>query len=46
LADECICAIAPDDFRAVGNWYENFEQTDDDEVCELLARAAQREVGS
>ncbi len=21
IADECVCAIAPEDFRAVGLWY-------------------------
>jgi putative phosphoribosyl transferase len=41
IADECICAVTPDHFRAVGLWYDDFEQTDDDEVCHLLARAAQ-----
>jgi len=41
IADECICAVTPDHFRAVGLWYDDFEQTDDDEVCTLLARAAQ-----
>jgi putative phosphoribosyl transferase len=40
LADECVCAIAPEDFRAVGLWYDDFAQTGDDEVCDLLARAA------
>jgi len=41
IADQCICAVTPDHFRAVGLWYDDFEQTDDDEVCSLLARAAQ-----
>jgi putative phosphoribosyl transferase len=41
IADECICAVIPDHFRAVGLWYDDFEQTDDDEVCTLLARSAQ-----
>jgi putative phosphoribosyl transferase len=41
IADECICAITPEHFRAVGLWYDDFEQTDDDEVCTLLARSAQ-----
>lgn len=40
IADECVCAIAPDDFRAVGFWYDDFTQTGDEEVCELLTRAA------
>jgi predicted phosphoribosyltransferase len=39
LADDCICAITPEPFRAVGIWYEDFAQTEDDEVGELLARA-------
>jgi putative phosphoribosyl transferase len=42
IADECICAVSPEHFRAVGLWYEDFAQTDDDEVCELLIRAATR----
>jgi predicted phosphoribosyltransferase len=40
IADECICALTPEPFRAVGLWYEDFSQTDDDEVRDLLARAA------
>ncbi len=39
LADDCICAFTPEPFRAVGLWYEDFTQTEDDEVAELLARA-------
>jgi putative phosphoribosyl transferase len=39
LADDCICAMTPEPFRAVGLWYEDFSQTSDDEVAELLARA-------
>jgi predicted phosphoribosyltransferase len=40
IADECICTVTPEPFRAVGLWYEDFSQTEDDEVAELLARAA------
>jgi predicted phosphoribosyltransferase len=36
--DEVVCAITPDPFVAVGLWYEDFSQTSDDEVRELLAR--------
>jgi predicted phosphoribosyltransferase len=36
--DEVICAITPEPFHAVGLWYEDFSQTTDEEVCELLAR--------
>lgn len=42
IADECICAIAPDDFRAVGMWYDDFGQTSDAEVCDVLAQAARK----
>src|SRR5205823_10022164 len=38
--DETICATTPEFFRAVGQFYEDFSQTTDDEVRELLARAA------
>ena len=39
-ADETICASAPAFFQAVGQYYEDFSQTSDEEVRELLARAA------
>src|SRR5881396_309798 len=39
-ADEVICASEPEFFQAVGQYYEDFSQTSDDEVRELLARAA------
>jgi predicted phosphoribosyltransferase len=38
--DDVICAVTPVPFHAVGLWYEDFSQTSDDEVRELLARAA------
>ena len=40
--DETVCAMAPEWLQAVGQFYEDFSQTSDDEVRELLARAAQR----
>src|SRR5205814_10534534 len=39
-ADEVVCASAPEFFQAVGQYYEDFSQTSDEEVSELLARAA------
>jgi predicted phosphoribosyltransferase len=39
--DEVICAVTPEPFYAVGNWYEDFSQTSDEEVRELLERAAE-----
>jgi putative phosphoribosyl transferase len=38
-ADEVVCAMTPEFFVAVGVWYENFPQTTDEEVAELLERA-------
>jgi putative phosphoribosyl transferase len=42
--DEVICAVTPEPFYAVGMWYEDFTQTTDEEVRELLARAAHRQA--
>ncbi|MEU9085679.1 phosphoribosyltransferase family protein [Streptomyces sp. NPDC048357] len=39
-ADEVVCLSTPHAFRAVGEWYEDFSQTPDEEVVALLARAA------
>ncbi len=36
--DRIICINIPVPFRAVGDWYLNFHQTTDAEVCELLSR--------
>jgi putative phosphoribosyl transferase len=44
--DDIVCAVTPQPFHGVGMWYEDFSQTTDDEVRELLARAAGREAGS
>jgi putative phosphoribosyl transferase len=41
VADETVCATAPEFFQAVGQYYEDFSQTSDEEVRELLARAAE-----
>jgi predicted phosphoribosyltransferase len=37
--DETICAFRPESFHGVGQFYEDFSQTSDEEVRELLARA-------
>jgi predicted phosphoribosyltransferase len=39
VADEAVCARTPDPFYSVGLWYDDFSQTSDEEVRELLARA-------
>jgi predicted phosphoribosyltransferase len=38
--DEIICVSMPEPFYGVGAWYEDFGQTTDEEVCELLDKAA------
>jgi putative phosphoribosyl transferase len=40
LVDRTVCAMTPEPFLAVGLWYEDFSETTDDEVRELLALAA------
>jgi len=40
VVDEIVCEVTPKPFQAVGLWYDDFSQTSDDEVRELLARAA------
>jgi erythromycin esterase-like protein/predicted phosphoribosyltransferase len=37
-ADEVICAITPEPFQAVGRWYQDFSQTSDEEVRQLLGQ--------
>lgn len=41
IVDEIICAITPKPFRAVGEWYEDFSQTTDEEVRTLLKQSAE-----
>lgn len=38
--DEIVCLSIPENFQAVGLWYEDFNQTSDDEVIHLLDEAA------
>ena len=40
-ADELVCVSMPEPFGGVGRWYDDFEQTSDDDVRQLLAQAAQ-----
>jgi predicted phosphoribosyltransferase len=42
--DEVVCAETPSPFRAVGIWYEDFSQTTDQEVRDLLARSVRHSV--
>jgi predicted phosphoribosyltransferase len=45
-ADETICLSTPAFFQAVGQYYEDFSQTSDEDVRELLVRAAQQPSAS
>ena len=38
-ADEVVCAVEPEPYYAVGEWYHDFSQTTDAEVNELLRQA-------
>ena len=42
-ADEVVCVAVPESFYAVSVWYEEFEQTSDREVRDLLEAANQAE---
>lgn len=37
--DEIVCAVTPEPFYGVGLWYQDFSQTSDEEVRELLSEA-------
>jgi putative phosphoribosyl transferase len=43
--DELVCVLRPEAFFAVGFWYEHFAQTSDEEVRDLLERAAHERAG-
>jgi putative phosphoribosyl transferase len=38
-SDEVVCARMPEPFSAVGQWYLDFDQTEDEEVRELLQKS-------
>jgi putative phosphoribosyl transferase len=45
-ADDIVCAARPEPFHAVGLWYQDFSQTSDDEVRNLLEEAARQRSSS
>jgi putative phosphoribosyl transferase len=45
LADEIVCVQTPLNFEGVGQWYEDFSQTSDEEVRRLLAEGAKFGAG-
>jgi putative phosphoribosyl transferase len=44
-ADRVVCLFTPEPFYAIGEFYENFEQTTDAEVTDLLKRADKGKKG-
>lgn len=42
VADVVVCLLVPEDFVAVGQFYDDFREVTDDEVAALLERAARR----
>lgn len=45
VVDKVVCGVTPEPFWAVGQWYQDFSQTSDEEVRDLLHRAAQSAAG-
>lgn len=42
VADEVVCLATPEPFGAVGEWYRDFRQITDHEVCTILDRLSER----
>jgi putative phosphoribosyl transferase len=43
---EVVCVETPEDLRAIGEWYQDFRQTPDEEVVTLLRLAGHPAVGA
>lgn len=41
VADEVVCLLVPEPFRAVGHWYDDFAPVSENEVVRLLEEARQ-----
>lgn len=46
LADRVVVLLVPPHFRAVGLWYQTFDQTEDDEVIKIMQQHAKDGTGS
>jgi predicted phosphoribosyltransferase len=46
LADEVVCLEAPEEFYAVGQFYRDFPQVEDDEVVATLAQRSKQRAAS
>jgi len=42
--DDVVCLITPSNLSAIGNWYEDFDQVSDDEVCTLLSKISPKQT--
>ena len=42
--DEVICLLVPDNFWAVGQFYENFEQVSDEEAISFLEESKHKKM--
>jgi predicted phosphoribosyltransferase len=45
VVDEVVCVETPEPFLAVGQWYEDFAQTEDEEVHRLLEQSRRQRPG-
>jgi len=45
VADEVVCVEEPEPFLAIGQWYQDFAQTGDEEVVDLLRQSGRAESG-
>jgi putative phosphoribosyl transferase len=44
--EEIVCLMMPEPFHAIGLWYDNFDQTTDTQVRDLLERANREKLSS
>lgn len=44
--EEIVCLMMPEPFHAIGLWYDNFDQTTDNQVRDLLERADREKLSS
>ncbi len=44
IADDVVAVIVPEEFYGVGQWYQDFSQTSDEEVHQLLAELNRQET--
>ena len=42
--DELVCLLMPQDFAAIGVWYDDFRQTTDDQVQDLLRKISRQKT--